>query len=265
MASVGPLSAMTSEEVLQTKMTDHLSNTRSDIRKALQRFERHGAKIDRRFQRDFIKQTTDWWGFLIVVDFLSFFNVYFIFVWILQWFSVIDTCDQYCTKARRGSSRKDGKSSTEILRKPSENGKRRRSKERRSGDGQSTSKDDGLKAKDEHSTEPTKVCADKPEAPPSSNENKPDSPASKRHKNDDTHETTDVTDHSNAVDEMSGKDGMWRSVAARRCFFDKFTDLMELYSDENSFALRKDFARKCQDCERDSIWILSRLYVYICI
>lgn len=48
------------EKILRVKMDEHLSNTRIDIRTALQRFERHGIKIDRRFQRDFIKQTTDW-------------------------------------------------------------------------------------------------------------------------------------------------------------------------------------------------------------
>lgn len=41
-------------------MEEHLSNTRWDIRVALQRFQDYGVKIDRRFRRDFIKRTTDW-------------------------------------------------------------------------------------------------------------------------------------------------------------------------------------------------------------
>ena len=60
MAHIRPPSLMMSEKRLQAKMEEHLSNTRIDIRTALQRFERYGVKIDRRFQRDFIKQTTDW-------------------------------------------------------------------------------------------------------------------------------------------------------------------------------------------------------------
>lgn len=48
------------EFVLQSKMDEHLTNTKWDIRAALQRFEENGIKIDRRFRRDFIKQTTDW-------------------------------------------------------------------------------------------------------------------------------------------------------------------------------------------------------------
>lgn len=60
MAHIPTSSIMISEKRLQAKMDEHLSNTRIDIRTALQRFERHGVKIDRRFQRDFIKQTTDW-------------------------------------------------------------------------------------------------------------------------------------------------------------------------------------------------------------
>lgn len=60
MAHIGPLGTMATEKTFQDKMHDHLSLTRSDTRKALQRFERYGVKIDRRFQRDFIKQTTDW-------------------------------------------------------------------------------------------------------------------------------------------------------------------------------------------------------------
>lgn len=45
---------------MQNKMDEHLSNTRLDIKSVLKKFEEMGVKIDRRFQRDFIKQTTDW-------------------------------------------------------------------------------------------------------------------------------------------------------------------------------------------------------------
>lgn len=48
------------EKKLEAKMEEHLSNTRWDIRVALQRFQDYGVKIDRRFRRDFIKRTTDW-------------------------------------------------------------------------------------------------------------------------------------------------------------------------------------------------------------
>lgn len=53
-----------SKKNVQTKMDEHLSNTRLDIKAALQRFEGIGWRIDRRFQRDFIQKTTDWWAFL---------------------------------------------------------------------------------------------------------------------------------------------------------------------------------------------------------
>lgn len=48
------------DKLNQALMEEHLSNTKWDIKAALQRFEDTGIKIDRRFQRDFIKQTTDW-------------------------------------------------------------------------------------------------------------------------------------------------------------------------------------------------------------
>lgn len=55
-----PLNFIMSEKNMQNKMNEHLSNTRLDIKAVLQRFEDMGVKIDRRFQRDFVKQTTDW-------------------------------------------------------------------------------------------------------------------------------------------------------------------------------------------------------------
>lgn len=48
------------DKLHQARMEEHLSNTKWDISAALQRFEDTGIKMDRRFQRDFIKQTTDW-------------------------------------------------------------------------------------------------------------------------------------------------------------------------------------------------------------
>lgn len=48
------------EKFVQTKMEEHVTNTRWDIRVALKRFEEIGVKIDRRFRREFIKQTTEW-------------------------------------------------------------------------------------------------------------------------------------------------------------------------------------------------------------
>lgn len=48
------------DKLTQARMDEHLSNTKWDIRAALQRFEETGVKIDRKFRRDFIKQTTDW-------------------------------------------------------------------------------------------------------------------------------------------------------------------------------------------------------------
>lgn len=51
---------MMSEKTTKLKMDEHLSNTRHQIKLVLHRFEDNGIKIDRRFQRDFIKQTTDW-------------------------------------------------------------------------------------------------------------------------------------------------------------------------------------------------------------
>lgn len=49
------------DKLLDMKMEEHLSNTRWDIRVALQRFEQIGVKIDRKFRREFIKKTNDWW------------------------------------------------------------------------------------------------------------------------------------------------------------------------------------------------------------
>lgn len=51
---------MMADKMLQMAMDDHLVNTRFDIKNALERFIGSGIKIDRRFERDFIKQTTDW-------------------------------------------------------------------------------------------------------------------------------------------------------------------------------------------------------------
>lgn len=48
------------DTLMQAKMDEHLSNTKWDTRAALHRFEESGFKIDRRFRREFIKQTTDW-------------------------------------------------------------------------------------------------------------------------------------------------------------------------------------------------------------
>lgn len=48
------------DRLLQARVDEHLSNTKWDLRAVLQRFDENGVKMDRRFRRDFIKQTTDW-------------------------------------------------------------------------------------------------------------------------------------------------------------------------------------------------------------
>ncbi|XP_031636750.1 uncharacterized protein LOC116349467 [Contarinia nasturtii] len=68
------------DKIMQAKMDEHLSNTKWDIRAALQRFEETGIKIDRKFRRDFIKQTTD---------------------------CVIDTCERYWDESKQKKSRKE--------------------------------------------------------------------------------------------------------------------------------------------------------------
>lgn len=121
---------------------------------------------------------------------------------------MIDTCEQYCTKVRHRLSRKDGKSSTEAARKSSDSGKSRRSKERRSEDSQSRSKDDGLKMPIEEKVKPKSRSRslDKQEAQ-GSGRTISNSPDRKRLKCDDKHKSADVTDQSNAVAEISAIDG----------------------------------------------------------
>lgn len=48
------------DKLIRSQVDEHLSNTKWDLRAALQKFDEAGIKIDRRFRRDFIKQTTDW-------------------------------------------------------------------------------------------------------------------------------------------------------------------------------------------------------------
>ncbi|XP_055302508.1 uncharacterized protein LOC129568536 [Sitodiplosis mosellana] len=68
------------DKLLQARVYEHLSNTKWDLRAALQRFDETGVKIDRRFRRDFIKQTTD---------------------------CVIDTCERYWNECKQKRSRKE--------------------------------------------------------------------------------------------------------------------------------------------------------------
>lgn len=120
-------------------------------------------------------------------------------------FSVIDTCEHYCTKVRHRLTRKDGKSSTETVRRSTESSKRRRSKEPRSEDCRTTSKAGELKMPTVEKAEPKKCCPDKEEAE-KSDQLILAAPECKRIKIDDKHDSSDVIDHSTVVAELAVKE-----------------------------------------------------------
>lgn len=118
---------------------------------------------------------------------------------------MIDTCEQYCTKVRHRLSKKDGKSTTETVRKTHENGKRHRSKERKSTDSQLTAKADETA---EPRAEPKKRSLDKKEEEAKQTEHHiSHGPECKRLKTDEKPEATDVTDLPEAVAELIVNDG----------------------------------------------------------